>query len=138
MKIYIAGSFYRKLEFRNYAAKLREHGHEVTSSWLDSVNGDDGDLSDDQKAVAAAYNLVDLKNSELVLSFTEPEFGGNHRGGRHVELGYGLGREIYNVCVGTAEEHIFHHSPTVFFCPDFSAALNVIRGIEVNQELKGK
>jgi nucleoside 2-deoxyribosyltransferase len=126
LKIYIAGSYYRKPEFQKIAVTLRDCGHLITSSWLDRRDAaNDEALSADQQARVAAEDLVDIRNADAVLSFTEPPESGNKRGGRHVELGLALAWGKTCLIIGE-QEHVFHHLPQLVHCFNLNDARVVL------------
>jgi hypothetical protein len=103
------------------ADDLRSAGIEVTCRWPWHV----GEL--DPEAAAAA-DLEDLARADTLISFTQGP-GNPHqgRGGRHVELGVALGREMSVVIVGPPE-HAFHHLAGVHAFPNWESALHAIVG----------
>jgi hypothetical protein len=114
LKLYIAGSYERREEFRDYAAGLTRVGHEVMSRWLE---GND-DLTPAQQA---RMDATDLLLSDAIVSFTYPEGEGPSRGARHVEFGiawYTRKRlivvgEIENIFYSLADE-VYADWPTAF------------------------
>lgn len=99
MKIYLAARYGRREELCGYRAELEAMGHVVTSRWL---NGDH-QVSDDglslpgtprQARQFADDDLVDLCDSDAIVSFSEPPRSVPNRGGRHVEFGIGIGLTV--------------------------------------------
>jgi nucleoside 2-deoxyribosyltransferase len=112
-KVYLAGRFSRRHEFRSLAETLAEAGHEVTSRWLydDEHHAELG--RETLPAVAAAVrDLDDVRAASVCIAFTEEAGGPQGRGGRHVELGAAIALGLRVIVVGTPE-HIFHLLPAV-------------------------
>lgn len=103
MRIYIAGRWSRRAEFRRYARHLEAHGHVVTSRWLAQRT----DAKSPAKARAEAErDLADVLRSDVLLAFTEPSRT-NSRGGRFCELGAALATGIQVHLVGGHVENVF-------------------------------
>lgn len=121
MKIYIAGRYSRRDEFRGVAKQLEEMGHEMTSTWLDEnepLQSHMGDHSPDWYAKTAQTDLMDISNSDAVLFFAEDPKVGTPRGGRHVEFGYAIARGKFIFVIGP-EENVFHYgNPFIKNIPD--------------------
>lgn len=118
MKIYIAGRYSRRDEFREVAKKLVSYGHEVTSRWLDEqidVAHSMADLTPAYAAKAAAHDLSDIDDAVAILFFSEDAL--TPRGGRHVEFGYALAQGKWIYVIGP-KENIFHYHPFVVNIPD--------------------
>jgi hypothetical protein len=122
-KVYLAGRFSRRHEFKQIADQITAAGHRVTSRWLDSdehhLELDSGQLP----AVAAAVrDLDDVRAATVCIAFTEEPGGPQGRGGRHVELGAALALGMQVIVVGDPE-HIFHLLPGVRQVDSAEAAL---------------
>jgi nucleoside 2-deoxyribosyltransferase len=118
VKIYIAGRYSRRDEFREVAKQLIEMGHEVTSRWLDEEISPDHTMSDltaDYSAKAARHDLDDIDEAAVVLFFAEDVM--TPRGGRHVEFGYALAMGKFIYVIGP-RENIFHYSSMVYNIPN--------------------
>lgn len=109
MKIYIAGSYDRKREFRLVAKKLNANGHLVMSSWIDSRLKSCENLSDEKKRQIALEDLKDLFASDCLLFFS----GGRSMGGRFVELGLALNHPGKQIALIGDRENVFHYLPAV-------------------------
>ena len=113
MKIYLAGSFRRQKELRQYAAEMELKGHEITSSWLNLDRDEVEDFSNPEESVAyAVKDLQDLEDAHCLVSFTEAEDSPSKRGGRHVEFGIAHATMKALLIVGP-RENIFHTLPSV-------------------------
>lgn len=113
MKVYIAGRYSRRDEFRVVAKQLIEMGHEVTSRWLHEstpLNHTMEDLRPSYAEASAIADLEDIDHADAVLFYSESEL--TPRGGRHFEMGWaaGKGKAIYVI---GPRENIFHYIPTV-------------------------
>jgi nucleoside 2-deoxyribosyltransferase len=83
MKFYLASRFSRREELRTYRTDLHQLGHIVTSSWIDL------EAEDPSQAVQCAKrDILDIRNADCLIAFTEPERCEFTRGGRHYEAGY--------------------------------------------------
>lgn len=115
MRIYIAGRYSRRDEFREVAAILNAAGCLVTSRWLDEDKPLDMNMGDDSEEFYTETSRVDLEDIELansVLFFSEDPLIGTPRGGRHVEFGYALAKGKRISVIGP-KENVFHYSPRV-------------------------
>jgi nucleoside 2-deoxyribosyltransferase len=112
-RIYIAGRFSRRYEFRRLAEDLEAAGHEITCRWLYS---DDHHAqlqgSQPRAARAAERDLEDVRAATVCIAFTEGPDGKQGRGGRHVEVGAAIALGLRVIVVGNPE-HIFHLLPEV-------------------------
>jgi hypothetical protein len=130
VKIYLAARFSRRDELQGYAAQLTRMGHEVTSRWLWVDHQlTDADQQDREVAylrghVFALDDLADVRRADIVVSFTESPRTGT-RGGRHVEFGIGLERELGLVIIGP-REHVFHYLPWVIQYDSWEAYYNYL------------
>jgi hypothetical protein len=121
MNIYLAARYRRHPEMRDYRDQLEFHGHKVTSRWIDLHDGDLGQSIPPERLNAdpvscrryAETDLMDLIQSDLVISFTETDASGRAgKGGRHVEFGMALGMRKLLVVIGP-RENVFHTLPGV-------------------------
>lgn len=107
MKVYLAARWTRRDEMRIYADDLAQRGHTCTSQWLyGNTFGDDGHraLTDAESGMCATVDLANIDAADIIVCFTEHPGSGAARGGRHVELGYALGRgDVYVIVVGPIE-----------------------------------
>lgn len=127
MRVYLAAQFARRVELRGYAEELERHGIAVTSRWLredyDGLATIDP-LPDEVAAQCARDDLADIDASDLVVCFTEAPRSGLYTGGRHVEFGYALARQMPIVIVGPSE-NVFHclERDTIWRYPTWGMAL---------------
>jgi hypothetical protein len=115
MKIYIAGRYSRRDEFRQVRDKLVKRGHTVTSRWLDetqSLDSQMGEETSDWYWKTQRVDLMDIDSAYSVLFFAEDPLVGTPRGGRHVEFGYALGMGIPIHVIGP-RENVFHYNDHV-------------------------
>lgn len=118
MKIYIAGRYSRRDEFRGVAKQLEEMGHEVTSRWLSEdipLQHSMYDLAPEYAERSANYDLADIDAATVLLFFAEDVL--TPRGGRHVEFGYALAKGKFIYVIGP-RENIFHYDPMVINIPN--------------------
>lgn len=112
MKFYLSASFDRQAEMRGYAEQLRTLGHEVTSTWIDAEK--DLTLEEDTSSAlekAAVTNFQEIKNSDILIAFTEDDNApsSRKRGNRHVEFGIACGAGIGAHIIGPVE--LLMHAP---------------------------
>ena len=146
MKIYLASRYSRRKELCAYRDRLEELGHVVTSRWLNGshqiadngkpigesgealVEGDAGGNSSEAAAMRLAFakeDVLDVMDSDLVISFTEPPKSTASRGGRHVEFGLaiGVGKRVWVVGY---RENVFHWLSDVKFYASFDDAFEAV------------
>jgi hypothetical protein len=88
---------------RDCRQDLVDHGHYVTSRWIDSeIDSTDEDAC----ALCARTDFVDVVTADTIVSFTEAPRCAS-RGARHVEFGIALGLQKRMIIVGP-REHVFH------------------------------
>ena len=112
-KIYLASRYGRQEELKGYKTTLESMGYEVTSSWVDKpfVPYEDPKCGDAFKRLSAYDDWIDLRAADTLVLFTEdPLEGYGSRGGKDVEFGMALEREmdIFGVVPRT---HVFSHLP---------------------------
>lgn len=122
MKVYLAAPYSLRNEIR-YATKalLEDHGHTVTSRWLEEAHaispastGPASGFSDEAAAKFAMDDLEDIRGSQALVMYTgDPWKRDHHTGGRHLETGYALGLGIPVLIFGPEPENIFHRLPGV-------------------------
>lgn len=115
--VYLAGRYDRREELQEVAKLLEATGwFEVTSRWLKEDHEMPANVTTEQEQeITAAFaldDLVDISRADFVIHFTEDRSVGYNRGGRHVELGLGLGMGKKNFIVGP-RENVFHYLPNV-------------------------
>jgi len=83
MKIYVAAKYGRREELKAVHQKLREAGHEPTSTWIEKGE-------DDTEAAwvnAAQLDVADVMRANAIIFFGQPKGSENRGGGRWFELG---------------------------------------------------
>ncbi len=126
-KVYFAARYSRRGELNGYRAQLEKLDFEVTSRWL--VNDPPApidELTESHWRELAETDCRDIERSDGLVAFAESPPGGN--GGRHVELGIGIGRGKDIIIVGEPE-HLFHKLKNVHRVPDWLAAVKMLRNI---------
>jgi hypothetical protein len=135
MNIYLAARYSRRLELCGYRTILEGRGHAVTSRWLNGdhqisdagepigesgsalVECDRGGSGPEAAALRSRFardDFDDVTAAQLLIAFTEPPRSTSSRGGRHVEFGLALGRNIPIVVIGY-RENLFAWLPQVDF-----------------------
>ena len=120
LKVYVAGMFFTKELRKSQATELRASGITVTSRWLDESVPHTvtmKDVPDKYHEETAQADLEDIDNADILIAFvptdselTQVSIATASRGGRHVEMGYALGKNKQIFVVGP-KENIFHHMP---------------------------
>ena len=108
MNIYLAGRFSARDSLRGIRDRLREHGHVITSSWLDEhALKAFNTLSVVQRYDLAKRDLADLSRSQLlILDLLLPP----SKGGCEVEFGFVLAEHRYKFTYVVGEpRNIFHY-----------------------------
>lgn len=144
LSFYLAARYSRRKELVEYREQLQALGHRVTSIWLNGGHqideagvpiGEDGEQLfesgiDDPHAVKlreffAQEDLNDIEFADVLIAFTEPPRSTTSRGGRHVEMGYALGRYKPVIVVGP-QENVFCYLPQVSVYSTWDEALSEI------------
>lgn len=115
MRIYIAGRYSRRDEFRIVRDKLVKRGHTVTSRWLDEnepLQSQMGQHTSDWYYDTQLVDLEDIEDANVMLFFSEDPLVGTPRGGRHVEFGYALAISQPIHVIGP-KENVFHYNRMV-------------------------
>lgn len=129
MKVYLAASMRRQAEMRGYREHLRLAGMFVTSRWLDVDL--DGPLEEPEHY--ARNDLEDIREAEILVTFTETAAAGYLTGGRHIEVGYALCRPMPIFAVGDAE-NVFYHLTRLY--GDWTSCLAAICGHAADMKRK--
>lgn len=147
VKIYLAARYSRREELCAYRKSLQSMGFNVEARWLDGKHqlsdrgipiGDTGEAlvegvddgstqvrNAELRAKFAQDDWEDVSTADVVINFTEPPRSNASRGGRHVECGIALARNVRVIVVGY-RENIFHWLPQVEFAENFDAAVMLI------------
>lgn len=136
MIIYLAARYGRREELCKYREQLEQFKHIlVNSRWLNGEHqisptgnkiGKEGEKIVEEtqdiqlRGYFAEHDFEDCKQADIIVSFTEPQYSSNGRGGRHVEFGIGLALNKKLVIIGY-RENIFHCLPIVLFYKTFEA-----------------
>lgn len=128
MKIYLASRYTRIEEMRKVADMLRQHGHLITSRWINGNHqiSDDGlsvEAKQNEREMFATEDYTDLNNANCCINFTESPRSTNSRGGRHVEFGIALASAIRIIIIGP-RENVFHCLPWLEWYPDIKTFID--------------
>ena len=112
---YLAARYSRREELQGYKAELEALGHTVYGQWLTGAH-----LATEEDILHrpelgrdfAVDDLLDICQADTMISFTEPPRSAANRGGRHVEFGIAIAREM-NLAVVGPRENVFHCLPDV-------------------------
>jgi len=123
MRLYLAAMYSRHEELRRYADVLENHGHVVTSRWINGEHEalDSELLSPVNRRLAQKFfedDMQDLLVADALIAFTEPPNSGFSRGGRHVEFGIALAAGLRLFVVGPCE-NLFYLAARVRQYRDF-------------------
>lgn len=104
---YLAGRYDRRLDLLLLVPLLEAVGIGVKSTWLHGTH----EGSEDPAVLkhCAQEDLADVGLADMLIAFSEWPDVGFTSGGRHVELGYALGRGKRVVVIGPIE-NVFHHA----------------------------
>jgi len=117
--VYLAGRYSRKNELRECAAELEACDYHVTSSWLKEHYDplvEMKELTDFENRRIAEDDLEDIRSSDVMVFFAEPQDAQPPRGGRHFEMGYAAAQGVELYVIGE-RENIFHHLPNITVYP---------------------
>lgn len=109
MRLYLAAKFSKRAIVLVIAKSLTRSGHQVQARWLTN-HVDDG--SPEIQSQWAMEDLEDLEAADRVIVFQLPLRDPEPSVGRHIELGYALGRGKPVVLVGD-RNCVFHHLPII-------------------------
>lgn len=105
MRVYLAARFSRKAEMQAVAERLNALGtYVVTSRWID---GSHRKTDSEELAQFAAEDLQDIDGSDGLIAYMESPESGYQSGGRHVEFGYAIARDMWIAVIGEPE-NVFH------------------------------
>jgi hypothetical protein len=113
---YLSARYGRREEMQRCHYALIQLGYDVASRWY-HADADESKLTAADWARIAADDIADIERCDVFVAFTEAQLNGTEswldvlsvaRGGRHVELGYALGRLKRVVIIGP-RENAFHH-----------------------------
>lgn len=144
MRAYLAAPYAARDEVRQtYLYALDAARIECTSTWLheahkinDGTTGAATALSDAEAMGHAVQDLRDVSGSDALVLLTAKHCGCEGGGGRHVEVGYALAREIPVVVVGEPE-NVFHRlgAPRVWVEPSWELAVERLRYLRTQGRL---
>lgn len=120
MKVYIAAPYESRAYAQLLAPQLVARGCTVLASWLHHQA--------EESDVEARIDLADIDQANLVVVLNPPGFERAGTGGRHVELGYALGRGKTVVLVGEAT-NVFHHLTTILRVPSHVELFETVAAI---------
>lgn len=124
MKIYLASGFHRRHTLRKMAARLKERGHEVVSSWIwiDERPGRGTPLFENWALRIAEQNVAELQQADAIIVDGWGISETNH-GGVHTELGFALGTGQALFLVGP-RGNTFHWHPRIVHFQDWEFLLS--------------
>ena len=105
-KIYLAARYSLRFAMQDEAKKLNNAGYDVISSW---IYGDEEDqLTPEGLHKIAQKDIDQVRDCDILVTFSEPAGSYNRGGGRHTELGLAMAWDKPCVLIGPKEQ-IFHH-----------------------------
>jgi hypothetical protein len=106
VKIYLAGSYYKRVALATYAHQLTQDGHVITSEWLTGIH----EKPPWTPATYSQHDLECIRAAEVFMAFTEADNVPTEykRGGRHFEAGYAYAHAKRLVIVGPRENAFYH------------------------------
>lgn len=109
--VYIAARYGRKEEMGVVAQKLRDTGRFlILSTWHDGA--DDHMVTEEDHQEIAMKDFREVRDADLIVSYTEPPGEFYKYGSRHVEFGLAYGNGAHCVLIGP-RELMFHRLPGV-------------------------
>ena len=140
IKVYLASRYskYKSMQVvRNF---LESEGFLVTSRWINGDHQiDDEGLSseakEEERVRFAVEDIEDLKESDIVVCYTEKPRTTKSRGGRHVEMGMAIAWEKLVFVVGH-RENVFCCLNSVIFCKDEKEMASKLMSIRDKKEKK--
>lgn len=134
---YISARFTRKEEAQALAIKLRQLGYKITSTWHvqtqpEMLYRDNGKLISE----FAQKDVDEVRAAKGIISLSEVEENPWGRGGRHVECGIAIERNMLWIVIGP-KENIFHYLPGVIHYrteEDFLDAMSAVRHVVWEEE----
>ena len=109
-RIYIAGAYERKHEFRIRRALLEDFGFVVTSRWLFGASPVMQSVEYYKQCAAGTVkvDIADIAVADTMLCFTEPPGSEYTRGGRHVEFGIAMEMHKRIIVIGPRENMFYY------------------------------
>jgi nucleoside 2-deoxyribosyltransferase len=132
VKIYLAAKFEHKNTMRDVANLLTSRGHEITSRWIRVEHHEDtaNTVTDELRVQYAAEDVEDVRRADLLVAFAHPRHEPGIGGGRHVEFGIALERDMPIIVIGPKGEHIFHWWPGVRHVDDIVDLIELLKDPE--------
>lgn len=127
---YLAPRFARREEMQGYKAELEAQGHTVYGTWIDDpYPATEGRILGDPVlgAELALDDLREISKADTMIAFTELPGVHPNRGGRHVELGIALARDMRVIVVGP-RENVFHCLPDIAVYATWAEFLAAVPG----------
>lgn len=130
-KIYLASRYSRHPEMQEYAKALAGlGGHAITSRWIwGNHQIPEGTLEGEHLVQSVRFAIEDYEDvcaADTVIVFTDPPRT-TTRGGKHVEVGIALGRNIEIFMVGKDMENIFYYLPQIKKVDSFEILLEILK-----------
>jgi nucleoside 2-deoxyribosyltransferase len=121
MRLYLAAAYGRKNEIRKYAQQATDEGLYVTSRWLEEPHDPNtkmSEVTDEFLESVAVQDFDDIDAADVLVFWAEDQDKQPPRGGRHVEMGIAIGRNIPIIVIGNPE-NVFHHLPKNYISIEF-------------------
>lgn len=125
MKVYIAAPYEARWCAQLMAPQLAALGCTVIASWLRQQNP--------ESAAEAAIDLADIDEAEAIVVLNPPGFERSGTGGRHVELGYAIGRGKRVILMG-AKTNVFHHLTSIVRVETLEALFELLTAVVSAQQ----
>ena len=106
--VYLAGPYQLKsslLFARDLFVAKKNHFH-ITSRWLDQ---EDFEPTPEALAICASKNYEDISKSRVLVVLNSGGWVSKGTGGRHVEVGYAVGRKIPVISYGFTDTAMYYH-----------------------------
>lgn len=137
MTVYLAAPFEHLETMKALRWCLEQEGFTVNASWLSETKAENDAVLASKPSVSAGtdYALRDLEDidaADVIVVYNPVAFYKHGTGGRHVELGYALGKNKLIILYGGKPSNVFHHLvPVADTLKDLTAMLHRMETVNV-------
>ena len=119
IKVYLAGpyEYQKQLQTTRDLFQTKKNLFQITSRWLDQK---EYRPSSENLAISANKNYEDINASRVLIVLNPSGWENQGTGGRHIEVGYALGRGIPVINYGYTLTAMYHHPLIVHMDGDLS------------------
>lgn len=135
MKIYLAGRFEDQFLLREASYMLIMLTHEIASTWLWS---DDPYETEKEKALIALKDYRDIQACDTLVLYSHLCEPLPTRQAHSTELGLALAMGKRVIIVGVKTENVFHHLPSIEYCPAWGDLMKLLQSDCIMKERVGE